>query len=195
MPSDELDDYMVDLGTPDGFDVQEQISGTAERTFVLNNDDDALWAMRSFAQATRRLADIDSQAQRQISRVNDWKASVGRSHEAKLEYFKGILTSYMLRVRDDATDGRKSLAFPDGDITSRPTQPSIKVEDLDAFIAWAESSDHSDWLRVKKEPDIKSIKPLIDIADDAIVDPATGSIVEGLTAVEGGMSVTFKVHE
>jgi len=184
-----LIDYLADAGQPTSF------VDIADTKFAINNDDEAFWAMRRLAIAQRRIDEVKRQAQIELDRINRWVAENSASAEREISYFDKVLGNYLVRVRENDTDGRKKLDFPDGTITSRVTPDKVTVEDADAFLAWAEANGHADWVRVKREADVATIKKVVDFSDGAVIDPMTGQIVAGLSRVEGGVSVTVKVNE
>jgi len=183
-----LEEYLLQQGEPEGFE-------GLDREFVINNDDDALWAMKGFANAQRRINEIERQGQKEIDRINLWIQANTRRHQYEIDYYQNILQSYLNRVREDSADGRKSLDFPDGVVSSRITPSKVSVSDIQAFVAWAETNGHEEWIRIKKDADVSSIKKVVDYSGDLVIDPITGEVIEGLSHVEGGLSVTIKVSE
>ena len=55
--------------------------------------------------------------------------------------------------------------------------------------------NHPEWIRVKREADVSTIKKVVDFDGDAVVDPSTGDTIAGLSHTEGGISVTVKVAD
>lgn len=189
MTEQTLDEFLLEAGQPEGF------TDTADTTFTINNDDDALWAMRRLAHAQREIDRIKAQAQIEIDRINLWVEGNTTSLAGTVSYFDRILGDYLMRVREDEADGRKSLSFPDGVVSSRTVAPKVEVTDLEAFIAWAEANGHGDWVRVKREANLSEIKRGVDYGVGAVLDPITGQQIEGLAPVEGGISTTIKVAD
>lgn len=183
-----LDEFLVNEGQPESF-------AGFDTTFAINNDDEALWAVKRLAIAQRRVNEVNRQASIEIDRINRWVAQNTERQKQQVEYFETSLTNYLVRVREDQLDGRKTLDFPDGTVSSRVTADKVAVVDLETFIKWAQDNGHEEWLRVKREADVSTIKKVVDFAGGVVVDPLTGQVVEGLTHVEGGLSVTVKVSE
>ena len=182
-----LEEFLASDGQPSGFDFSE--------AFSISNDDEALWAMRRLAQAQRRVDEVKRQAQIEIDRINRWILATVESDGRTVDYFERILGDYMMRVRESEVDGRKSLSFPDGAVTSRVVSPKVEVTDLDAFLNWAEANGHAEWVRVKREANLSVIKQGVDYGTDAVLDPVTGIAIDGLAPVEGGISTSVKVAE
>jgi phage host-nuclease inhibitor protein Gam len=184
----ELSDFLASAGQPEGF-----VFGDAN--FAIKNDDEALWAVKQLARAQRRLDEVNRQAKEEIERIKSWAEYRSSRLQPNIDYFTNNLSAYLLRVREDEQDGRKSLDFPDGVVTSRAVASKVAVADIDAFVSWAEQNGHEDWLRVKREADLSGIKKVVDFAGDAVIDPTTGEIVEGLSHVPGGTSVSVKITD
>ena len=149
-----LEEFLAADGAPAGFD-EAMTTG-----FSISNEDEALWAMRRLAQAQRRLDEVDRQAEVERARIARWVEANSEQHGSAVAFFETALSEYLMRVREDEADGRRSLDFPDGKVTSRATQPKVTVEDSEAFLAWAEANGHSEWVRVKREADVATIKKL-----------------------------------
>jgi phage host-nuclease inhibitor protein Gam len=183
----ELGEYLDDAGKPEGF------TSTEDTNFAVNNDDEALWAIRRLAVAQRRIDEVKRLAQIELDRINLWVSDKSRSSEHEIEYFERVLGEYLIRVRDNELDGRKKLDFPDGSISSRVSPPKVSVEDAEAFLAWADANGHEEWVRVKREADVATIKKVVDFSGDSVIDPVTGEVIAGLSHVEGGVTVSVKV--
>jgi hypothetical protein len=183
-----LEEFLVQDGAPEGWVLDAE-------GFAISNDDEALWAVRRLAQAQRRVDEVKRQAQVEVDRIQRWvEANLG-THNGTIRYLEGVLTNYLVRVRENTADGRKSLTFPDGVVTSRVASSKVEVTDLDAFLAWAEANGHEDWVRVKREANLSLIKKGVDFEADAVLDPLSGSPIEGLAHIAGGLSVSVKVAE
>lgn len=177
----ELEEFQLSDGEPEEFN---------ERTFVINDESQALWAMRKLAVSQRRIDTVNRQAKDETLRIELWVEQATRADKVTVLYFEEILTSYMLRLRDE---GRKSLILPDGEIKSRETPSRAVVEDLDVFIKWASDSGHSSWVRTKFEADLKAVKSEA-TASGEVYTTSDGEVIEGVRLIEGGVSVSFDIN-
>lgn len=182
-----LEQFLIAEGEPERF-----VDETAQ--FAINNDDEAMWAMQRLAAAQRRLDAVKAQAQVQIDRINRWVEQHTATDGREVAMFDGLLSDYLVRVRENEADGRKSFDFPDGTVTSRITPSKVTVTDTEAFLAWAEVN-HPEWIRVKREADVATLKKVVDFEGSEVLDPITGAQVAGLQHTEGGISVSVKVAE
>jgi phage host-nuclease inhibitor protein Gam len=185
---EDLSTYLANAGQPERF-----VDTTAE--FTINNDDEALWAMRRLAQAQRHVAAVKRQAQVEIDRIETWVEMNVSSERGTIDFFESALSDYLIRVRQDESDGRKSITFPDGIIKSSTTQPKVTVLDQELFLAWAQANGRDHWIRTTYTPDVSTLKKVVDFAGDGVLDPLTGEKIAGLQHTEGGVAVNIKVTE
>ena len=175
-----LSDFQLSDAQPEGF---------SEQTFVIDDDKKAVWAFRKLATAQKRIDDARALAKEEIERIETWANIATLPDQRTVEYFQTILTSYALREREK---GRKSLILPDGEVSTRATPDKISVSDKDVFEKWALEHRMS-WLRTKFEPDLAKIKAETKDAGELVVDAQTGEVIDGLSHVDGSVSVSFKV--
>jgi len=183
---DELTEFLLDDGKPADFE------GT-ERTYVINDEDGAIWAMRNLASAVRRLNDIKRQAADEVDRITRWVELTSKSPQNTVEYFEKALKEFMVRLREET--GRKSLELPDGTVKSRQSSASVEILDIETFIKWAENNGHAGWVRVKKEIDKAAVRDGVEFIGDAVLDNLTGEVVDGVTVSPESVSVSITVSE
>ena len=184
MTEESLVEFQIREGQPEQFIAAD---------YTIKDEADALWAMRNLAVAERGIAETERLAKIEEQRIRSWVEYATKSQRASRDFFAAALKSFMLRLREE--EGRKSLVFPDGELTSRTTQTRAVVDDVDLFLKWAETSSHEDWVRVKKEPNLAAMKGGLEFIGQAVLDQATGEVIEGLGYVEGGVSVTIALSE
>jgi hypothetical protein len=178
-----LDEFLLDDATPEGF--------ASQPNFTIEDDSKASWAMKHLAVAQRKIDAINRQGAEEIERVERWVAYASKSSLTTVEYFSKALESYALRMREE---GRKSISFPDGEISTRSTPEKTVVDDLETFVKWA-SEHRLTWIRTKNEPHMETIKKDTSTQGVFVVDNATGEIVDGLSRIEGSVSVKITVSE
>jgi phage host-nuclease inhibitor protein Gam len=172
------------------FQLEDAPDGAGERDFVINDEDQALWAMRKLAVCQRRVNTKKHQADKEKDRIDAWYGHATTPDLRQVQYFSEILTSYMLRLREE---GRKSLELPDGTIKSRETPSRAVVGDLGLFLKWCEDSGHMGWVRTKQEADLSLIKGVALPSGD-VYTTSDGEVIEGLTHQEGSISVSFEIN-
>lgn len=178
-----LEEFLIREGAPEKFDVME---------FTINDDGQAIWAMRNLAKATRSIAEVERLAAEETAKIRAWIEYATKSARSTETYFHNALAHYMVRIREE---GRKSLKLPDGDVTSRSTPAKAVVSDLGVFLKFAHDSGRTQWVRVKEEADLTAIRPHVSFDGDLVLDSDTGEVIEGLTHIEGDVSVSIKLSE
>ena len=181
MTDESLEEFLLDAGQPENFD---------PTTFIINDEDQALWAMRNLAVAQRKIDAIEFRASQERQRIDSWCEMSTKSSRNTVQYFELALESFAVRMREE---GVKTLTFPDGYVSSRSTPAKVVVENSELFLKWA-SETHPEWIRTKREPDIAAIKSGATLVQGSVVD-SSGEVAEGLLSVDGSVSVTITVSE
>ena len=182
MTDESLEDFLLEAGQPENFD---------PTTFIINNETEGQWAMRSLAVAQRKIDAIEYRAATERERIDTWCELSTKSSRNTVQYFELALESFAVRMREE---GVKTLTFPDGYVSSRSTPAKVIVENADLFFKWCEGSGHDDWVRVKKEVDVSAIKSMSYLEHGVVID-SSGEVAEGLMSVDGSVSVTITVSE
>lgn len=182
-----LEDFQLEDAQPEGFD--------SAPDFVIRDENGATWAMRKLAVSQRRIDAVKRQAQDEHDRIERWVTHATKSDQSTVDYFTEALGNYVKRLRQE--DGRKSISLPDGTVRSREVKESFKVEDLDTFVKWVEQSPDlvNKWLRTKVEANVQAVKAGVFYSGGLVVDSATGETIDGLSHVEGSISVSVEVSE
>lgn len=162
--------------------------------FRLTSDDQAQWALRKYAQASEAIAAIRQQADTERERIDAWESREQMPLDRERDYFHFLLVEYAEACR---ADGRKSVSLSTGKIGTRDGSLSWRVEDPDAFLAWAREH-HPDLIQVTEKPaavaDLKAaLKSTEDLEPGQVaeaVDPNTGAIVPGVAVKRGPVTVT-----
>lgn len=175
-----LEDYLIQDCGPELFD---------PLTFIVNDDDEAQWALRNIKKAEAKLLAVANQANAESEKIHAWFNQATAPHQKTLDYFTNALKSYMLRQRED---GRKSLTLPDGEVTSRSVPDRAEVSDKETFLKWAKENK-PEWIRHKEEPDLSAIKGEVEFDGDVVIDKQTGEVIDGLVHIASQMSVAIKV--
>lgn len=155
--------------------------------FKIQNDEQAVWAMRKLTSARKRLDEIAYIAEAEIQRIQAWAEHESREPMRDVDYFEGILVEYGRTQREQ---GRKSVSTPYGTIKSRMGQPKYTFIDKDEFLAWAKAN-HPTWVAVKEEPALSVIKS----ETSGPVDEGTGEIIPGLVVDPATVSYSVEVSK
>lgn len=170
----------------DAMDWDEPGSGDEDRErFRIQNDSQAVWAMRKLASAKARLHDISLIAEAEIDRIQHWAEQQSREPMRDATYFEGILMEYGRAQREE---GRKTVSTPYGAVKSRIGRSRYTFSDKQGFIEWARQH-RPEWVAVKEEP---SLSALHDANVQGSADPETGEVIPGLEV--DPPQVTFSVE-
>jgi len=133
---DDLDEALADAFAPptDPFADDE-----GPGRFRIETDDQAEWAGRKLAVATRRTAEIRETADRARARIEQWQADMLAPHRRDLEFFEGLLTEYATDQRTG--HGRKQVETPSVKVTTRTVPATFAVVDAERAAA-ALGDDH-----------------------------------------------------
>ena len=145
----------------------------------------ATWALRKLRALNEKIAEINTLAIEEISRINEWAEKEVKSLNDDKEYFEGLLSAYYVEER--AKDKKFKLSTPYGKVTSRKTTKYI-YEDEQAIMDYCNTNE-IDVIRVKEELDKTAFKKL---CKDG-VNQATGEIVPGVR-VETVESISIRAE-
>ncbi len=145
----------------------------------------ATWALRKLRALNEKIAEINTLAIEEISRINEWAEKEVKSLNDDKEYFEGLLSAYYVEER--AKDKKFKLSTPYGKVTSRKTTKYI-YEDEQAIMDYCNTNE-IDVIRVKEELDKTAFKKLCKYG----VNQATGEIVPGVR-VETVENISIKAE-
>lgn len=114
--------------------------------------------LRRIAEHAAAIERVKQDAAAQLAEITDWRDSEVRQHEHEIAVLKARLQPCVDAELQRNPLDRKSVRFPSG-VSGYQTPPLRPiVEDVDAFIAWAQKK-RPQWLRIKPpEPDLVAIK-------------------------------------
>jgi phage host-nuclease inhibitor protein Gam len=164
-------------------------SGIAKEHYRILGDREALWAMRKLNAIRLKQFNNTDLANEEVQRIRQWEEEVNGPLDNDATYFENLLIDYAFRCRVDENDGRKSIKTAAGTVKTRLGSPSVRVEDKDAFIEWAQSNA-PDLVRTKVEVDIAAVKEAA-VVEDTTVISADGEIIPGLSVHTPELSATI----
>ncbi len=169
-------------------------AGTSEEQrgqFIIDDDQKANWALRKIRQLQeKRKANIQL-AEAEIERINTWLKEVNGDLEQSIDYFTGLLEGYHRQVLEQDPKA-KTIKLPYGKLKMRAQQPEF-IRDNDKLLSWLKQSNKTDYIVVKESPDWARLKKNLQVAGNALVDPETGEVVEGVEVVERGPKFSVEV--
>lgn len=164
--------------------------------FEITDDAQAAWAMRKLLSLRKKMAENESIADAERTRIDAWLHHTNSKFEPDTAYFEAILTRYAQQQR--ASDDRKSIETPYGVVKSRATQDKFKVTDEDKFFKWAEEN-LPDAIAVKRSPSLTALKKAVTVESTdtlgLVAMSEHGEIIPGVAVEPGGVNYTVEVAE
>jgi phage host-nuclease inhibitor protein Gam len=125
----------------------------------VTDDRAAEWAMRHVARLTNELEKLKQQHDAWVNEVRDWYDREARTITRGLAYFDGQLRTYALarRVLDEDA---KTLRLPSGEVRTRASQPTLRITDEAALIAYLKPR-HADLVRTREDVLVSTLKEAV----------------------------------
>lgn len=172
----------------DALDDYPNVDPASEKTeFIVETEEQAVWAARKVVQYAEQIADRDRVAQAQIDRITAWRDDANKDLRRSLEFFENLLEGYHRRALK-LDPKRKTVKLPGLRTQIRQGQPSWQFDD-DAFVASA-SLHVPDLVRIASEPNKAEAKKQLVVLDaPTVVGDEDGVVVPGARALEDGAAV------
>ncbi len=151
----------------------------------------ASWVFRKLHAMALKSKEIDSVAEAEMERIREWQATEKKRNEANKEYLESLVVRYFTEER--AKDEKFKLSTPWGKVSARKSPPSYVYDD-EKLLNFLKSSDRGEFIRVSESVDKALLKKSVTVQGDVVVDE-NGEIIDGITIVEKGLSVSVKVEE
>lgn len=173
--------------------IAESVEADTEKTrFLIQDDQSADWALSKIKEAENELNKIEHFAETKINNIKHWQARQSETHENSISYFKGLITEYAIKKREENPEF-KSIKLPSGRFGFRKAQPKWNYDD-EKVVNALESNGLTSFVRVKKAPIKADIKKAFAVNNGQVVNPSTGEIVEGITVTEQEDNFNVKVE-
>lgn len=166
----------------------------ARAAWTIEDDSQAIWAMRKVAAIRLRYDEVDECYDRELYRIGCYHAAEIAKGANDLEFFTQHLEAYALRERGrkDGRD-RKTIALGGvGEVKTREFAAKIVIDDPDAFQVWAlNSAPHL--LRNHFSPNLIELATECRMDESgAVVMLATGEVVPGAVIAPCVVRATVK---
>lgn len=169
-------------------------AGTSEEQrgqFIIDDDQKANWALRKIRQLQeKRVANIEL-AENEIERINMWLDDINSELEQSIDFFTGLLEQYHRRIFEQDPKA-KTIKLPYGKLKMRNQQPEYRRDD-EKLLSWLKQTGKTDYIVVKESPAWAQLKKTLQVAGNALVDPETGEVAEGVEVVERGPKFSVEV--
>ena len=151
--------------------------------FVINNDQLADWAVRKIREGRKELERLTMLGENQKAEI-DYKI---RHEEEKTlrgeKYLTGLLREYFEGVPHKATKTQESYKLLNGSLILKFPKVKMEKED-DTLVEYFRQNGMEEFIKVEEKPKWADFKKNLEIIDDAVVNTATGEIVDVVKLVE-----------
>lgn len=151
--------------------------------FRIQHEGQAVWAVRKLRDAAAHRRRIEQTAEAEMARIQAWVSRECAEADREDTYFTGLLTDYVMRVREASAGHVKSVDTPYGSVKTRQVPAGWEMDE-DAVLAWAEA-ERPELVRTSQRFALADAKKLLSVVGGVAVDPETGALVPGITVTPG----------
>lgn len=113
-----------------------------KKAFVVDNEERANWALRKITQAKKMLAEKQSLAASEKSKIDLWLTAVSKPITDTINHFEALLHAYSLSLKK-LDIGFKSRKYPKGSVHLKAQQPELE-RDPDDLKKWVKDNKVGD---------------------------------------------------
>lgn len=171
---------------------QQEIEEAQEvkQGFKVTDLESANWCLRKIKAYKDKIAEADKLAESEISRITDWKEKEEKSAQDSIQFFEGLLGSYLMEQRQ--VDKKFRISTPYGKVSTKKL-PDKWVYDEALTLQWAEQNAQY-LVRVKEEINKIELKKNVKVSDGKAIDE-NGEIVPGINIIPQGEKIVVEVNE
>jgi len=170
-----------------------EVGAPAEREgFQITDLSAATWAMKKVARIRARQAEIHAAACAEIDRLKAWDAAEQHRLDSEAAFFVEHLIDYHRRLIAEDPKA-KTIRLPHGELRCRAQQPEFMRDDA-ALLDWAMQVDPNALVITQLAPRWAEIKKRGQVQGDKFLDPETGEVIPGVTAIERPPKFTVEVE-
>lgn len=150
---------------------------SAPEGFRLNDLGGLNWAFRKLTALSKKADEINSVADEEIRRIEEWRKGELKKIEDDVNWFRFLIEQFAREQRAKDPEWKASLPF--GKVTFR--KPTAKWHwEEESLVAWLDQY-RPDLVRVKKEPKKDDVKKVLAYDESGrVYDPETGEPVPGV---------------
>lgn len=169
--------------------------------FRFDSDSKADWGLRMLAKNRAEQAQVLALAQEQHDRINEWVGKRLAALRVDEGFFEGGVADYWRRELEPEIVERmdqgltfdeawakvrgKSRKLPHGTLKGTRGTTKVVLEDIDAFVAWAQTNERLDLLTTPAPVPSKSAISDLDVIDGAVV--IDGEVLPGVRVDDPGV--------
>ena len=160
-----------------------------EESFKITDTGKANWALRKIAEEKKEIEELKKIADKEIERINKWLENESKNHENSIQYFEGLLMSYLI------AEDKKKMSLPYGKFNFKKQHPlyerneELVLKQVDEKYVKVKKS--LDWANLKKALEFKKDETNRTIA----VDTETGEVIQGIVVTDRPDKFEVKIEE
>ncbi|MFD2334635.1 host-nuclease inhibitor Gam family protein [Cohnella sp. GCM10020058] len=159
--------------------------------FQVETIDQANWALRKLAAIEAKRKEVNELAAAETFRIKSWQDSELSKLSGDAVHLETLLSEFAVRQRELDPKWKKTTT-PYGEIKFRKQQPKWHYDDP-TLVESLRMAGRDDLIRTKEEPNKVELKKLLQVSGNQVVDPLSGSILEGIAVEEQPDAVVVEV--
>ena len=160
-----------------------------EKTFAINNDERADWALQKIKENKEEIAEKVELAEKRIYQIEKWLESETKTLENNIDHLEGMLAEYAREIKNSDPDF-KTKKLPFGKIQYRSQRPKWHYKD--DLLEYAEEN-MPDIIKVQKQVDKRKLKKCCDVVNGKVINKNTGEIMNCIEVKEREEKFSIKV--
>lgn len=142
--------------------------------FTIDNESKALWALRKIAAIEAEAAELEAYHKAQIEKNR-------KETESSVQHLKMMLYPFFEAMPHKKTKTQESASLLGFKMALKYEGVTFE-RDNEQLIAWLESNDLTDLVKVEKKADWATLKKRVTVSGEDVVDAETGEVIKGVTA-------------
>ena len=148
----------------------------------IENDSQADWALHKIREAKAEYRRFEMVVHDKIEQLKAALAAEKEKLDREVGFFQGKLYEYFEQVPKKKTKTQETYKLPSGRLVLKHKQPRFE-RDEDKLVAWLETNNMTDLVKVKKYADWAGLKADTEVVGNQVVSKSTGEIIDGVVAV------------
>ena len=171
----EIIDEIIDENTEE--------NDTEEKSFKIDNDDLADWAIEKIKAQQEEIERARSIVKGKIAELLLRISQIENEGKQTIDFFTNALEQYAQTVKMSETKaGNKVYKLVSGKLSLKRQQPKFEIND-DVLCEWLIKQNKEDFITYTRKPQWGELKKEVQVAGNAVITE-TGEVVEGVTAEE-----------
>lgn len=163
-----------------------------EKTFRIDNDKTADWAINQIHEAEDERDRLITLAEEKIKDLTDRIEELKAKCDNETAYLRSCLAEYFTTVPTKETKTQKSYKLISGTLIFK--KPSAKINHNDeALIKYLEENDGLDYIKIKKSVDWAEFKKQLIIDGDNVVDKELGVVLDNSVCSVEDVPASFTI--